>query len=111
MTQANGVKRKRAEDAAKQGAPKEAKPNKSSKSASKQNTREDHAQCDGRDGVFKGYKLDEIPKEAWPRGNKNLGSHGYTIKASNNAVLWTHKKLMPQKCLFQVDAFLVYKYL
>ena len=41
----------------------------------------------GQDGVFKGYSLKEIPKEAWPQPVKNGGAHGYTLRASNNAAL------------------------
>ena len=41
----------------------------------------------GHDGVFKGYSLKEIPKEAWPQGVKNGGAHGYTLRAANNAAL------------------------
>ena len=36
--------------------------------------------------TFKGYSIDEIPKEAHPQASKmNTGKHGYTVTASNNA--------------------------
>ena len=46
---------------------------------------------------FKGYSLHEIPREAWPQPAKmNAGQHGYTVSASNGAVLWSlnHNMLM-----------------
>ena len=43
---------------------------------------------DGARDEFKGYKLKEVPTEAWPQPGLNKGAHGYTVKASNNAVIW-----------------------
>jgi len=38
--------------------------------------------------MFKTYNLVDLqlPKEAFPQGDKNTGQHGYTLTASNDSV-------------------------
>lgn len=40
--------------------------------------------------TFKGYSLLalEVPRSAWPQQGPNKGSHSYTVKAFNGAVIW-----------------------
>ena len=86
--EAKGVKRARPDGGAAHAdaAPSQAKKDKKDKI--KAESKVDSPLSDGAQDEFKGYKLKEVPTEAWPQPGPNKGAHGYTIKASNNAVIW-----------------------
>ena len=35
--------------------------------------------------TFKGYLLQDLPKDAWPQPGEHKGAHSYTLKGSNGA--------------------------
>lgn len=76
---------KRAREPAKVDGVEEPKTSKPKKSKKKQPKPSSIAGVSG--GVFKGYDLSEVPREAWPQPGDNKGSHGYTIKSQNGAVI------------------------
>lgn len=68
------------------------------KPASKKTKTKASPKVEDRDGdgtSFKGYSLLELPRSAWPQPGKNNGQHGYTLKATNGAVICI---LLVQSC-------------